>query len=143
MEIKDAALPIHEDAELKIRPRIFLEGNFFVDLQPGTPAAGRAGRRRHDPDDPDERARSSSTRCSARSRPTRASDLQTLLQGYGDAIGGEPEPGEDADQDPATQGRDRRQVAQRLARVLARRAARHRDRERRAARHRAARPLAS
>ena len=33
------ALPIHTDATAKIRPRIFLEGNFFVDLQPGTPGA--------------------------------------------------------------------------------------------------------
>ena len=39
MEIQDKALPIHEDAQLKIRPRIFLEGNFFVDLQPGSPTA--------------------------------------------------------------------------------------------------------
>jgi virulence factor Mce-like protein len=39
MEIKDAGLPIHEDATAKIRPRIFLEGNFFVDLKPGTPDA--------------------------------------------------------------------------------------------------------
>ena len=39
MEIEDKALPLHEDAELKIRPRIFLEGNFFVDLQPGSPTA--------------------------------------------------------------------------------------------------------
>jgi virulence factor Mce-like protein len=39
MELKDAALPIHEDATAKIRPRIFLEGNFFVDLRPGTPAS--------------------------------------------------------------------------------------------------------
>ncbi len=39
MEIKDKGLPIHEDAELKIRPRIFLEGNFFVDLSPGSPSA--------------------------------------------------------------------------------------------------------
>ncbi len=39
MEIKDKGLPIHEDAELKIRPRIFLEGNFFVDMQPGSPSA--------------------------------------------------------------------------------------------------------
>ena len=39
MEIKDKGLPIHEDAEMKIRPRIFLEGNFFVDLQPGSPTA--------------------------------------------------------------------------------------------------------
>jgi phospholipid/cholesterol/gamma-HCH transport system substrate-binding protein len=39
MEIEDKALPIHEDAELKVRPRIFLEGNFFVDLKPGSPTA--------------------------------------------------------------------------------------------------------
>ncbi|HEX6023189.1 MAG TPA: MlaD family protein [Solirubrobacter sp.] len=39
MEIDDEGLPIHEDATAKIRPRIFLEGNFFVDLKPGTPDA--------------------------------------------------------------------------------------------------------
>jgi ABC-type transporter Mla subunit MlaD len=39
MEIEKPGLPIHKDAELKIRPRIFLEGNFFVDIQPGTPTA--------------------------------------------------------------------------------------------------------
>ena len=40
MELERRALPIHTDAELKVRPRIFFEGNFFVDLQPGTPAGG-------------------------------------------------------------------------------------------------------
>ena len=40
MELQRKALPIHKDAQLKVRPRIFLEGNFFVDLQPGTPNAG-------------------------------------------------------------------------------------------------------
>jgi len=39
MEIDESGLPIHEDAQLKIRPRIFLEGNFFVDLTPGTPSS--------------------------------------------------------------------------------------------------------
>jgi virulence factor Mce-like protein len=39
MELKDSALPLHADATAKIRPRIFLEGNFFVDLRPGTPGA--------------------------------------------------------------------------------------------------------
>jgi phospholipid/cholesterol/gamma-HCH transport system substrate-binding protein len=39
MELQDKGLPIHEDARLKIRPRIFLEGNFFVDLQPGSPSS--------------------------------------------------------------------------------------------------------
>ena len=39
MRILDKGRPIHKDATLKIRPRILLEGNFFVDLSPGTPAA--------------------------------------------------------------------------------------------------------
>jgi phospholipid/cholesterol/gamma-HCH transport system substrate-binding protein len=40
MRIGKAGRPIHEDARAKIRPRIFLEGNFFVDLEPGTPGTG-------------------------------------------------------------------------------------------------------
>ncbi len=36
----DDARPIHNDANAKIRPRIFLEGNFFVDLSPGSSSAG-------------------------------------------------------------------------------------------------------
>ena len=43
MEIDDKARPIHKDATLKIRPRIFFEGNFFVDLQPGSPSAPELG----------------------------------------------------------------------------------------------------
>lgn len=39
MAIDRSALPLHSDATLKIRPRLFLEGNFFVELDPGTPAA--------------------------------------------------------------------------------------------------------
>ncbi len=39
MEIEDAGLPIHSDATVAVRPRIFLEGNFFVDLKPGTPSS--------------------------------------------------------------------------------------------------------
>jgi virulence factor Mce-like protein len=39
MQIQEKGLPIHKDAVLKIRPRIFLEGNFFVDIQPGSPSA--------------------------------------------------------------------------------------------------------
>jgi ABC-type transporter Mla subunit MlaD len=31
--------PIHDDAFAAIRPRIFLEGNFFIDLSPGSPSA--------------------------------------------------------------------------------------------------------
>jgi phospholipid/cholesterol/gamma-HCH transport system substrate-binding protein len=39
MDLTEEALPIKEDAEFKLRPRLFLEGNYFVDLQPGSPAA--------------------------------------------------------------------------------------------------------
>ena len=49
MEIEDKALPIHRDAQLKIRPRIFLEGNFFVELQPGSPSAPELESEEHGP----------------------------------------------------------------------------------------------
>ena len=39
MELEDNALPVHEDATFKLRPRLFLEGNYFVDMQPGSPNA--------------------------------------------------------------------------------------------------------
>ena len=39
MALDEKALPLHEDALLKIRPRLFLEGNYFIDLQPGSPSA--------------------------------------------------------------------------------------------------------
>jgi phospholipid/cholesterol/gamma-HCH transport system substrate-binding protein len=43
MSIDNEGLPIHKDATVKIRPRIFLEGNFFVDVNPGTPSAPTLG----------------------------------------------------------------------------------------------------
>ena len=103
MEIDKEALPIHEDAELKVRPRIFLEGNFFVDVRPGTPVAGEL--------ESGEVIPASQTaapvqleRVLGTLRADTRTELQRFLRGYGDAIGGEPEPGEDADQDPATRG---------------------------------------
>jgi phospholipid/cholesterol/gamma-HCH transport system substrate-binding protein len=39
MELEEEGLPVHRDAQVKIRPRIFLEGNKFVDLRPGSPSA--------------------------------------------------------------------------------------------------------
>jgi phospholipid/cholesterol/gamma-HCH transport system substrate-binding protein len=36
MRIQDDGRPIHKDAEVKIRPRMFLEGNWFLELSPGT-----------------------------------------------------------------------------------------------------------
>ena len=39
MELNDDALPIKEDATFSLRPRLFLEGNLFVDVRPGSPSA--------------------------------------------------------------------------------------------------------
>jgi virulence factor Mce-like protein len=39
--ITDKNLPVFADAAIAIRPRLFLEGSFYVDLRPGTPSAAR------------------------------------------------------------------------------------------------------
>jgi phospholipid/cholesterol/gamma-HCH transport system substrate-binding protein len=39
MTLEDNGQPLHSDATFWIRPRIFLEGNFFVDVSPGSPNA--------------------------------------------------------------------------------------------------------
>ncbi len=39
MQIQSNGLPLHKDATFWIRPRIFLEGNFFVEATQGTPEA--------------------------------------------------------------------------------------------------------
>jgi phospholipid/cholesterol/gamma-HCH transport system substrate-binding protein len=67
MELEEKALPIKEDAELKIRPRIFLEGNFFVDLEPGSPSA-------------DELAKNDVIPVTQTAAPVQWGDLLTALQ---------------------------------------------------------------
>ena len=103
MKIQKRGLPIHRDATLKIRPRIFLEGNFFVDVRPGTPSS---------PDLPD-RGIIASTQTAApvqidqvlgTLKTSARHDLQRLLTGYGDALDGPAKPGEEADADPSTRG---------------------------------------
>ena len=37
--VDETGRPIHTDAFVAVRPRIFLEGNFFIDLDPGSPSA--------------------------------------------------------------------------------------------------------
>ena len=38
-ELDDAGRPVHEDARLEVQPRLFLEGNYVIDLKPGSPSA--------------------------------------------------------------------------------------------------------
>ncbi len=42
-DMKKLGRPVHKDAHAKIRPRIFLEGNFYVELRPGSPSAPELG----------------------------------------------------------------------------------------------------
>jgi ABC-type transporter Mla subunit MlaD len=104
MKLKKSALPIHRDARLKIRPRIFLEGNFFVDVQPGTPEAPTF----HTGDTVPMTQTAAPVQIdevlSSLKSSTRQ-DLQKLLDGYGTALDGKPAAGEDADQDPAVRGK--------------------------------------
>jgi ABC-type transporter Mla subunit MlaD len=103
MKLKDDALPIHRDAHLKIRPRIFLEGNFFVDVKPGTPSGGDV----HSGDTIPMTQTASSVQIDqvlGTLQGDTRSDLQKLLRGYGDALDGRPRLGEDDDQDRSTKG---------------------------------------
>ncbi len=62
MELKDTALPLHKDARVRIRPRLFLEGGFFVELSPGSPSAPVLADGSVLPRRPDGRARCSCIR---------------------------------------------------------------------------------
>src|SRR5262249_30853832 len=42
MEIDDEGRPIRDDATFELRPRLFLEGNIFVDVHSGSPSAPEA-----------------------------------------------------------------------------------------------------
>ena len=104
MEMKDSGLPIHKDAELKIRPRIFLEGNFFVDLEPGTPAAPTISDGDTIPVDQTATPVQFDQFLTALQQDTRRS-LQTTLQEFGTALMAEPTAAEDAVQAPSTRGK--------------------------------------
>jgi phospholipid/cholesterol/gamma-HCH transport system substrate-binding protein len=39
LELGDRGRPVKRDATVRIRPRLFLEGGFFVELEPGSPSA--------------------------------------------------------------------------------------------------------
>lgn len=103
MDIEPGGLPIHGDATIYVKPRIFLEGNFYVDLNPGTPGAPVL--------------KSGSTLPAAQAagpvqldrvlsdlNSNSRQNLQTLLQGIGLALNGAPTAGQDASQDPSVRG---------------------------------------
>jgi ABC-type transporter Mla subunit MlaD len=103
MNIDPNGLPVHADATAQIQSRIFLEGNFYVDLHPGSPnapalnsgatlpAANTAGPVQLD-------------RVLAALRSNTRANLETLVQGFGGALNNPPTPAQDAAQDPSVRG---------------------------------------
>jgi phospholipid/cholesterol/gamma-HCH transport system substrate-binding protein len=103
MEITDDGRPVGRDATVKVRPRLFLEGNFFVELKPGTPGA-------------EELPDGGIIPVSQTSMPVQLDQVLTTLQsdtrrglqdtliGFGEALDSEPTAADDADQDPDVRG---------------------------------------
>jgi ABC-type transporter Mla subunit MlaD len=103
MHINHNGLPIHAGATLNIRPRIFLEGNYYADLKPGPPdapvlasgstlpAANDTGPVQLD-------------RVLADLTSSSRQNLQTLLQGLGSSLNGPATAAQDATQDPSVRG---------------------------------------
>jgi phospholipid/cholesterol/gamma-HCH transport system substrate-binding protein len=103
MALNDDALPLHKDAEAKIRPRIFLEGNFFVDLKPGSSGSPHLSSGGTIPMTQTFSPVQIDQVLGVLQGSTRQS-TQKLLENYGDALNGKPRPGEDRLADPATRG---------------------------------------
>ncbi len=103
MDINKNGLPIHSNATVKIRSRIFLEGNFYVDLSPGTPSAPILSSGATLP-----AANSSGPvqldRVLAALTSNARSNLQTLLRGLGATLDTRGTPAQNASQDVIVRG---------------------------------------
>jgi hypothetical protein len=85
MTISDNGLPLHRDATFWIRPRIFLEGNFFVDVNPGSPSAPTVSSGHTFPVQQSRDPVQLDQVLSSLQANTRA-NLQTLLKEYGTGV---------------------------------------------------------
>jgi phospholipid/cholesterol/gamma-HCH transport system substrate-binding protein len=103
MTIDHAGLPIHSDATLNIRPRLFLEGNFYVNLQPGTPGAPVIGSGHTLP-----AAHTSGPvqldRVLSSLNSNVRDNLQTLVRGFGNSLNATPSAAAEKGVDPSQKG---------------------------------------
>lgn len=98
------ARPIHQDARVKIRPRLFLGGNFFLELMPGSPDSPELEAGGTIPVTQTALAVELDQVLTALQRPDRH-NLSRLLRGYGSALYDQPTAAQDRDQDPAVRGK--------------------------------------
>ncbi|HEY2715952.1 MAG TPA: MlaD family protein [Solirubrobacterales bacterium] len=101
--VDEAGRPLYENAFATVRPRIFLEGNFFIELSPGTPGAPELSSGGTIPVSQTATAVQIDEVLSALQSPVRA-DLSHLLESYGKALTHKPTAAEDADQLPEVRG---------------------------------------
>ncbi|HTU13824.1 MAG TPA: MlaD family protein [Solirubrobacterales bacterium] len=101
--VDDSGRPIREDAAAQIRPRLFLEGNWFIDLDPGTPDSPEL---EDDGEIPVSRTSTSvqvGQILTTLQTPERA-NIQRLLEGLGTGLNRKPTPAEDVTFEPMVQG---------------------------------------
>lgn len=101
--VSDDGRPIHSDAEIEIRPRLFLEGNFFLELRPGSPSAPELEDGGEIPITQTATAVQLDEVLTALQEPERRG-LQKLLEGFGTALTYEPTPADDVTQDVIVEG---------------------------------------
>jgi virulence factor Mce-like protein len=88
IQLKKEALPLHKDTTMKIRPRTFLEGNYFVDIQPGSPSSPVLQSGQILPTSQTSAPVQFGDVLSALQSDTRA-DLKTLLKEYSTGVSGQ------------------------------------------------------
>ena len=101
--VNDDGQPVREDAQVEIRPRIFLEGNFFLDVKPGSPSAPELESGGEIPIAQTSTAVQLDEILTTLQAPERE-NLQKLLRGYGTALNNEPTAADDKSQDPDVRG---------------------------------------
>ncbi len=102
--VQGTGRPVHNDALAQIRPRIFLEGNYFVDLDPGSPSAPEMKSGETIPVGRTSTSVQLDEIFTALQSPVRA-DLSRLLEGFGTALEHKPTAAEDVTQLPEVQGK--------------------------------------
>jgi phospholipid/cholesterol/gamma-HCH transport system substrate-binding protein len=101
--VSEEGRPIREDAEIEIRPRLFLEGNFFLDVRPGSPSAPELSEGAEIPVTQTSTAVQLDEVLTALQAPYRRG-LQRALEGFGTALNYEPTAADDVTQDPDVAG---------------------------------------
>jgi len=101
--VSDEGLPIHADAQVTVRPRLFLEGNFFLDVRPGSPSAPDLSSGSTIPVTQTATAVQLDEILTALQANNRG-DLKRALHGYGTTLTHVPTAAEDTTQDPDVQG---------------------------------------